>query len=82
MIRVLKKRVLSPCVFKMLKALTQNDLCTHINPSLTNKSIQAELTVISRFLKANEVLSLFLSKQLNKILLDLHIQTFWGSPFL
>lgn len=44
---VFQKRVLSTFVFKMLKALTQNELCTHINPSLTEKSFQAELTVIS-----------------------------------
>lgn len=43
----LKKSVQSTCMFKMLKPLTQNYLRTHINPSLTEKSIQAEFTVIS-----------------------------------
>lgn len=44
---MLQKRVLSTCMFKMLQALAQNDLSTYINPDLTEKSTQAELTVIS-----------------------------------
>lgn len=44
---MVQKRILSTCMFELLKALTQNDLCSHINPSLTEISIQAEFTVIS-----------------------------------
>lgn len=50
---MLKERVLSTCMFKTLKALTQSDLCTRINPSLTEKSVQAELTVILGISKDN-----------------------------
>lgn len=40
------KRLLSICVFTKLKSRNGNDLCIHINPSFTEKSIQAELNVI------------------------------------